>query len=205
MIAYMIAGEHKPAISEALGKYNQVSSITDIDAEIRPTILSSAVRYGSPDVIDKLINEYQQASSEVQTDITSGLSSTKDPKVAHKVISKALGQDGFVRPQDIMRWMAMFLRNRHTRETIWEFMEQNWLWFEETLSKSKAFDFLPVYTANAMNDEKWQKRYHEFFEPKLDNKTLERNIKIGFADIEARVAWRKRDRQKIIDYFKLQH
>ena len=205
MIAYMIAGEHKPAISEALGKYNRVSSITDIDAEIRPTILSSAVRYGSPDVIDKLIDEYQQASSEVQTDITSGLSSTKDPKVAHKVISKALGQDGFVRPQDIMRWMAMFLRNRHTRETIWEFMEQNWLWFEETLSKSKAFDFLPVYTANAMNDEKWQKRYHEFFEPKLDNKTLERNIKIGFADIEARVAWRKRDRQKIIDYFKLQH
>lgn len=201
MLAFMLAGEDKSEITEAISRYNQAKTIAQIPAEIRPTVLSAVVRHGSSKVIDDLLNSYPSTSSEIQTDITAGLSSTKDSRVAKHIITKALGHSGFVRPQDIMRWMAMFLRNKHTRLTMWQFMEDNWGWFEEILAKSKAFDYLPVYTANAMTDEKWQKRYHQFFEPLLDNKTLERNIKIGFADINSRVAWRKRDRQSIIDYF----
>jgi len=59
------------------------------------------------------------------------------------------------------------------------------------------FDYLPVYAAGAISDKIWAKKYRDLFEPKLDNKLLERNIRIGLADIEARVAWRDRDEKLI--------
>ncbi len=202
MLAYMLASEDPKIINEALKRFKQAKSITDIDAEIRPTILRGVIRHSPDGAIDKLLEEYPTSSSDVQSDITAGLTATKSVKSAKHIIAKALGEKGFVRPQDVMRWMALFLSNKHTREAIWQFMEENWQWFEETLAKSKAFDFLPVYTANVISDKKWQKKYVNFFEPKLTNKTLERNIKIGFADIQARVNWRERDHQKIITFFK---
>lgn len=202
VIAFMLSAENQPAIDTALERLNNSSELASIDAELRPSILSAAVRHGDKDTVAKLINEYQNSSSDIQLDITSALSSTKDASQAKNILNQALGDDGFVRAQDIMRWIAMFLRNRHTRLVAWNYVVSQWDWLESVLSKNKSFDYLPVYCANVMNSTEWEKRYHKLFEPKLADKTLERNIKVGFSDIAARVAWRKRDEQLIVDFFK---
>lgn len=199
-LALMIASEDSAAIDEALSLYSK--DLAKIDAELRPSILATAVKHGDKSVVSDLVELYPKVGSDIQLDITSALTSTKDPATAKRIISKALGQNGFVRNQDLMRWVAMFVRNRYTREAMWEFIVHEWKWLEETLAGSKSFDYLPTYLASAMSSKDWQKKYHALFNEHESNKVLARNIQVGYADIAARVAWRERDEQAIKDFFK---
>lgn len=202
MIALMTVSQDKNAIKEALKRYAAAKHLSDINAELRSTILIAAVRHGSKTVVPALLTAYQNASPDLQQDITVALTSTKKPDEARQIIAKALGKDGFVRAQDVMRWLAMFLRNYHTRDIAWDFMYKNWDWLQKTLGDSKSFDYLPTYAASTVSTPAGAKRYRDFFEPKRKIKTLEHNIKLGYADIEARVAWRKREEAKIKLFFK---
>lgn len=197
VIALMVAGEEQTAIQIALKQYSQAQSLQAIAAELRNTILAATVRFGNKVAVDRLLTEYKTASPDVQLDITGALASTKDGKLAKNILDKALGKSGFVRPQDVMSWVALFLRNYHTRPAAWNFTLKNWDWLETTLSTSKSFDYLPTYTAAVITTDDWAKKYHDLFMPKQHIKMLTRNIQLGFADIEARVAWRKRDQQAI--------
>ncbi len=197
-ISLLIGGEDSEAIKHALQLYQSAKSLQDIPAELRGTILICAVRHGDkPQVIKRLLREYDGSSPDVQLDITSALTSTKDPAQAQAILGKALGEKGFVRAQDVLRWIALFLRNYYAREVAWDFMVKHWNWLEETLENSKAFDFLPVYCAGVISTPEWQEKFHKLFDPKKDNKTLQRNIAVGSADIAARTAWRRRDEPKI--------
>jgi aminopeptidase N len=200
-LALMLSGEDKATITEGLKRYKN-SKIEELDAEIRSSILICAVKNGSATVIDDLIDAYKKSSADIQLDICSALTSTKDEKVAKRIIAEAFGNNGFVRPQDLMRWIAFLLRNRYTRQLMWQFIVDKWEWLEETLGQSKSFDYLPTYTAASMNSKEWENKYHQLFEPKLSNKLLKQNITIGFSDIAARIAWRERDEQTIKDFFK---
>ncbi len=197
MIALMVASEDKEAIKTALSLYKNAASLETLPAELRNTILAAAVKYGEASVVAELIRAYPDASAELQQDITSGLSATKDPAIAQKILRQALGKDGFVRPQDIMRWFVLFLRNPYSREVAWQFLVDEWSWFQATLGQSKSFDFLPTYCASAITTKAWADTYRKFFEPKRKIKTLEHNIVLGYADIDARVAWRTRDEATI--------
>jgi aminopeptidase N len=197
MLALTIASEDKHAIDEALDRFAHAEDISTIDAEIRSTILSTVVRHGKKSDINKLVRAYSNVSAEVQHDISGALTGTKDPDFANELILQALGEQGFVRAQDVMRWVALLLRNYYTRSIIWDWMVKNWDWLAMTLQHSKAFDYMPTYAAAVISTEAEAKKYNDLFEPLLTDKSLERNIKIGLADIAGRVAWRKRDEQAI--------
>jgi len=204
MIALMTSGEDSAAITEGLKRYKQAKQLEAIDAELRNTILTIAVRHGDKIVIPSLMAAYKSASPEVQQDIAFALTCTKKPAEAKQIMAAALGKKGFVRAQDILRWQAMLLRNYHIRDIAWEFMETNWAWLEEILSDSKSFDYLPTYAASVVSTEIWAKKYHDFFESKKQIKALKHNIKLGYADIAARVAWRRREEAKLKAFFKSQ-
>lgn len=200
-LAFMLSGEDEEAISEALRRYESAKDIANLDAELRGSILSTAVRHGEAKVADDLLGQYETAAPDVQLDIVGALSSTKDAKVADKILAAALGKNGFVRAQDVLRWVALFMRSCYTRTSAWEFITKNWKWLEETLGHGKSFDYLPTYCASVMNSKEWEKKYHQLFDKHLDNKLLSRNIQVGFSDVAARVAWRERDEQKIKAFF----
>ena len=197
VIALMIGGENEDSIKRAMAQYKKSKSLKELPAELRATILGAVVRYGPKNEWQKLLNAYEHESPELQQDICTALSLAKDPIAVKAILKKALGPKGFVRPQDVMRWLALFLRNKYSRAIAWEYMEKNWNWLEETLSASKSFDYLPTYCASVISTEKWAKKYKEFFVSKKQIKALSRNIAIGIADINARVAWRKRDEANI--------
>lgn len=197
-LAYMVSGEDNSALKEALARYQAAKSLQDLPAELRSTILGAAVKHGPKRVVDDLLKIYPKVSADIQLDITAALGSTKDPKVAEHIYDQALGPKGFVRNQDVMRWLAVFIRNPYIREVIWQYIQTNWQWIESVLGDSKSFDYLPIYCASAFNSAAWEKKYHDFFEPKRQQKTLERNILVGYADIAARVAWRQREEKKLL-------
>lgn len=198
IVSLMVAGEDPTAIHQALKFYQASKRIEAIDAELRNTILGVAVRETPHhQAVSRLLEEYPRAAADVQLDITSALASNKDPDTARQILEAALGKDGFVRTQDIMRWLALFLRNYYVRDITWDFMLKNWPRIEAALEDSKSYDYLPVYAGSVISTPLWKQKYHEFFEPKKHNKSLLRNIRVGYSDIDARIAWRERDEPRI--------
>ncbi len=199
-LAFMLGGEDESAMAEARKRYSAAKTLDDIDAESRATILASVVRHGSEADAMKLLDQYESAMPDVQLDICTALSSTKDPKVATAILTKAIGPKGIVRAQDVLRWLVMFLRNYYIREASWGFLKTNFTWIDKVLSPGKAYDYLPTYCASIASDETWQKKYKELFDPLKKRVELKKNILIGEADIVARIEWRERDQEKITKF-----
>ena len=198
MFSMMLAAEDESAVKEARSIYEKSETAVDIPAEARAIILSALVRDGDDTLVDSLMEMYPNVDAEMQLDIVSSLASTRSPETAQKILSAAIGPDGFVRPQDLLRWLAIFLRNHYVRVIAWDYLVEHWSYMEETLLNSKSFDYLPTYCAAVINSDDMAKRYKDLFEPLIDNKMLTRNITIGLADIEARVAWRHRNEESVI-------
>ena len=197
VLAFMIGSEDESTIAETKNVYRKAKSIEAINAEIRSSILSAVVRHGSENDAMDLLAQYEAAGPELQSDISGALASTKDSELARKILTKALGPKGMVRPQDVMCWLVIFLRNYYTREVAWDFLAKNYDWVHQVLSPGKAYDYLPVYCAGFITTKEWQKKYNDLFIPLKKHITLVKNITIGQADIEARIAWRERDEAKI--------
>jgi aminopeptidase N len=201
-IAFMIGGEDKLAIKHALNLYNSQDP-ENLPAEQRPIILGVAVRHdGSTQIIKDLIEQYKTSHNpDLQLAIASALTHTKDIKVAEKLIAEGISKGGFVRAQDIFRWFAMLMRNQHTRQLAWDWMVKNWNFIEEEFGRSKSLDHFVVYSAGPLHTKEWQKKFVDFWSPKQSQVVLQRNIKVAFSEIEARVAWHNRDLPALKKYF----
>jgi len=178
MIALMVGSDDDDVLEQAYDLYKNAKSIADLPAELRASILLASVRLHPEKVIDDLIELYDKSTADVQGDITSALTGVREAKDGEKIFSHMLGPKGIVRPQDLMRWLAFGLRNRHIRDTVWEYMKKHWGWIESTLQKSKSFDYLPVYAAGVGSTEEWLKEYEDFFGPKKSVKVLKQNISV---------------------------
>lgn len=201
MISLMCASEDSEIIDYTKKIYKDSKNINNIDAEIRNTILAANVRHSGPEIAYNLLEQYPNSSPDVQADITSAVSATKDTKLAKDILSKAFGEKGFVRNQDILRWYVAFVRNKYTKNLTWDYLVNNWDWFEAKLSGSKNFDFLPIYSASVMSTQKELNDYQKLFSDKKHIKALSQNIKVGEADIKARIEWRDRDEKIIKQWF----
>ena len=200
MTGLALASENQTVINEALRRYS-LAEPADLPADFRSLLISAVVRFGNESEIEKLINLHKDTSSpDIRDDIASALTSTKNIKVGQKQLLLLKDKDQ-VRPQDLVRWYAYLLRNKYTREITWEWLKENWDWIMETFASSKSYDYFPRYAASFMNSKKWLEEYKNFFTPMLSNPSLQRTIKIGIKEIEARIAWRTRDEQKIINWF----
>lgn len=201
ILAMMMSADNKDVINEALDRYGKVKAIEDLPAETRGLILSAVVRERGVPFALELLKLYKKATPEVQLDITSALSSTRDKDVAKSIINRALTDD-FVKPQDIPRWIALFVRNLHVSDEMWHFAVNNWDWIVEKIGQSKSFDFIPIYFSSNISTDTQRERFEDLFGPHAENKILERNIKISRVDIDSKIAWRERDEQKIRDFLK---
>ena len=199
-ISFMLGAENSEALDYAKQQIAKAKDLANLPSESRAAMLGAMVRDGGGDddsLSKRLLESYPNASAEMQLDIVSALASTKDAAVALDALSTALGADGISRPQDVMRWLAIFLRNHYIRDQVWDYMVSEWAWLEKTLTNSKSFDYLPTYCAAVVSTEAMAQKYKDLFVPLKDNKLLKRNIAIGLADIEARVKWRKTNQNEV--------
>ena len=189
----MLAAEDDTAISEAKRMLAEAKSPQDLPSESRAVILGALVRLGDDQLAEQLIELYPKTDADMQLDIVSAVASTRNPDLAKKILDNAIGESGFVRPQDVLRWIAIMLRNHYIREVTWDKMVSEWKWLERTLRDGKAFDYLPTYCAAVVSTPEMAQKYRDLFEPLKNDKVLAHNINIGLADMETRVKWRERN------------
>lgn len=203
IIGILVGADDPEIIERCLESFKNAGSADALPADIRPAILTAVVRHGDKAARRQLIQEYQSSPNpDTQLAICLGLTDTRDQEFAKKLIHLSISKDGFVRSQDILRWFAYLMRNKHTREFAWDWLVSHWDYLRDTMGAAKMFDDIPSYAAMAISTPEWEKKYTDFFTPHLGEPALTRNITIAFAEIAARVAWHKRDAKAISSWIK---
>lgn len=197
VISLMIYSEDKDVIQSANDIYIS-SSLESLDPELRPLILSVAVRYGNnPNTIDMLLDRYATTPlAELREDIASALASTRSTDVINRLLAQ-LTNPSTVRSQDVTGWVIRLLRNTDARSLAWQWVQHNWSWITQTFGSDKSYDAFPQYTASFLATRTQLEEYRQFFSPMLSNPSLARVITIGLGEIEGRVALIEQDTKAV--------
>lgn len=198
VIGLMIYGEDSSALAHAKKLFD--AGIETIDPEIRSLVIGSVVRQSDDEaVVQDLLKVYRHsASADLREDITSGLTSAKRLDFI-KLLLEHFTDKNTVRPQDLFRWFAYMMRNRHARSASWEWMTSHWQWIEQTFAGDKSYDDFPRYAASGLTTHGQFEDYKKFFKPKANIPALTRTIELGIREIEGRLELLERDGQAVRD------
>ena len=197
-LSLMIYGEDKEVLDEAKTRFDN-NKLEDLPTEIRALIISANVRhFETPEVIEDLFAAYKNTpSNDLQNDIAIGLTSTKNPETAEKILAN-IKDSNVIRPQDASRWFVYLIRTRESRQIAWNWLKENWAWVEDTFGEDKSYDDFIRYAATALLTTNELNDFQQFFEPMMDIPALTRTIKLGITEISARVELIKRDKEAVI-------
>ena len=197
-LSLMMYSEDKEVLNEAKTRFDS-NKLADLPTEIRALIISANVRhFETPEMIENLFAAYKNTpSNDLQNDIAIGLTSTKNPKTAEKILAN-IKDSNIIRPQDASRWFVYLIRTRESRQIAWNWLKENWAWVEDTFGEDKSYDDFIRYAATALLTTDELDDFRQFFEPMMDIPALARTIKLGITEISARVELIKRDKEAVI-------
>ena len=197
-LSLMIYSEDKEVLNEAKTRFDN-NKLEDLPTEIRALIISANVRhFETPEMTENLFSAYKNTpSNDLQNDIAIGLTSTKNPETAEKILAN-IKDSNIIRPQDASRWFVYLIRTRESRQIAWNWLKENWAWVEDTFGEDKSYDDFIRYAATALLTTDELDDFRQFFEPMMDIPALARTIKLGITEISARVELIKRDKEAVI-------
>ena len=197
-LSLMIYSEDEEVLNEAKTRFGN-NKLEDLPTEIRALIISANVRhFETPEMIENLFAAYKDTpSNDLQNDIAIGLTSTKNPKTAEKILAN-IKNSNIIRPQDASRWFVYLIRTRESRQIAWNWLKENWAWVEDTFGEDKSYDDFIRYAATALLTTDELNDFRQFFEPMENIPALTRTIKLGITEISARVELIKRDKEAVI-------
>ena len=197
-LSLMMYSEDKEVLNEAKTRFNN-NKLEDLPTEIRALIISTNVRhFETPEMIENLFAAYKNTpSNDLQNDIAIGLTSTKNPETAEKILAN-IKDSNIIRPQDASRWFVYLIRTRESRQIAWNWLKENWAWVEEKFGEDKSYDDFIRYAATTLLTTDELNDFRQFFEPMMDIPALTRTIKLGITEISARVELIKRDKEAVI-------
>lgn len=193
IISSMLYSEDDTVVSAALAHY-AAAAPEALDPELRSAILTAAVRFGNDTtIINRLLELYKSTNSaELQEDIASAVTASRDPSVLRNLVGK-LTNTSLIRPQDTVHWFVDLLRNRISRADTWQWTQQQWGWIEKNFGGDKSHDYFPRYTGSFLTTRQQLTEYKSFFDPMKSNPSLARAIDMGIRDLEGRIALLERD------------
>ena len=197
-LSLMMYSEDKEVLNEAKTRFDN-NKLENLPTEIRALIISANVRhFETPEMIENLFVTYKNTpSNDLQNDIAIGLTSTKNPKTAEKILAN-IKDSNIIRPQDASRWFVYLIRTRENRQIAWNWLKENWAWVEGTFGDDKSYDDFIRYAATALLTPNELDDFRQFFEPMMDIPALTRTIKLGITEISARAELIKRDKEAVI-------
>ena len=197
-LSLMMYSEDEEVLNEAKTRFDN-NKLEDLPTEIRALIISANVRhFETPEMIDNLFATYKNTpSNDLQNDIAIGLTSTKNPKTAEKILAN-IKDSNIIRPQDASRWFVYLIRTRKSRQIAWDWLKKNWAWVEGTFGEDKSYDDFIRYAATALLTPNELNDFQQFFEPMENIPALTRTIKLGITEISARVELIERDKEAVI-------
>ena len=196
-LSLMMYSEDKEVLNEAKTRFDN-NKLEDLPTELRALIISANVRhFETPKIIENLFATYKNTpSNDLQNDIAIGLTSTKNPKTAEKILAN-IKDSNVIRPQDASRWFVYLIRTRESRQIAWNWLKENWAWVEDTFGDDKSYDDFIRYAATSLLTTDELNDFRQFFEPMMNIPALTRTIKLGITEISARVELIKRDKEAV--------
>ena len=197
-LSLMMYSEDKEVLNEAKTRFDN-NKLEDLPTELRALIISANVRhFETPKIIENLFATYKNTpSNDLQNDIAIGLTSTKNPETAEKILAN-IKDSNTIRPQDASRWFVYLIRTRESRQIAWNWLKENWAWVEDTFGEDKSYDDFIRYAATALLTPNELDDFRQFFESMMDIPALTRTIKLGITEISARAELIKRDKEAVI-------
>ena len=197
-LGLMMYNEDKEVLNEAKTRFDN-NKLEDLPTEIRALIISANVRhFETPEMIENLFTAYKNTpSNDLQNDIAIGLTSTKNPETAEKILAN-IKDSNIIRPQDASRWFVYLIRTRENRQIAWNWLKENWAWVENTFGEDKSYDDFIRYAATALLTSNELDDFRQFFEPMENIPALTRTIKLGITEISARVELIERDKADVL-------
>ena len=197
-LSLMMYSEDKEVLNEAKTRFDN-NKLEDLPTEIRALIISANVRhFETPEMIDNLFTAYKNTpSNDLQNDIAIGLTSTKNPETAEKILAN-IKDSNIIRPQDASRWFVYLIRMRENRQIAWNWLKENWAWVEDTFGEDKSYDDFIRYAATALLTTNELDDFRQFFEPMENIPALARTIKLGITEISARAELIERDKANVL-------
>ena len=197
-LSLMMYSEDKDVLNEAKTRFDN-NKLEDLPTEIRALIISANVRhFETPEMIENLFAAYKNTpSNDLQNDIAIGLTSTKNPETAEKILAH-IKDSNVIRPQDASRWFVYLIRTRESRQIAWNWLKENWAWVEDTFGEDKSYDDFIRYAATALLTPNELDDFRQFFEPMMNIPALTRTIKLGITEISARVELIERDKADVL-------
>lgn len=197
-LSLMIYSEDKEVLNEAKTRFDN-NKLEYLPTEIRALIISTNVRhFETPEMIENLFAAYKNTpSNDLQNDIAIGLTSTKNPETAEKILAN-IKNSNIIRPQDASRWFVYLIRTRESRQIAWNWLKENWAWVKEKFGDDKSYDDFIRYAGTALITTDELNDFQQFFEPMMNIPALTRTIKLGITEISARVELIERDKTDVL-------
>ena len=163
-------------------------NLNEIDASVRPYVLMNEVKnYNKAGLVDRLLKEYQAAiDPNYKDDLTDAITNTKNPAEIKKLIEN-FENAAVVKPQDLRSWFANVLANPKGEQFAWDWLRDQWSWLEKTVGGDMEFTTYITVASNIFHTEKRLEEFKEFFEPKVDQPGLGREIRMDTKNIESKV------------------
>ena len=197
-LSLMMYSEDKEVLNEAKTRFDN-NKLEDLPTELRALIISANVRhFETPEMTENLFTAYKNTpSNDLQNDIAIGLTSTKNPETAEKILAN-IKDSNVIRPQDASRWFVYLIRTRENRQIAWNWLKENWAWVEDTFGEDKSYDDFIRYAATALLTTDELNDFRQFFEPMENIPALARTIKLGITEISARAELIERDKTDVL-------
>lgn len=163
-------------------------NLVNLSADIRVYVLMNEVKnYGTPELIDELLNDYRQSSdASYKQSICAAVTTTPDPKMIAKIVAE-FENAATVKPQDLRAWFRGILNNNHGQQAAWDWIRNDWQWLEDTVGGDMEFTTFITVIAGIFRTPERLAEFKAFFEPKINTPGLTREIKMDTKVIETRV------------------
>lgn len=177
-----------------------INGTGSIHPDLRAIVYATVARHGGQAEMDTMKKLYENStSSDEKLALTVGLTAFEQPDIHAQI--RELITSGFVRLQDIGYWIAYSFMNRHARKETWLWLKDTWPWLKKNLGTDLSFSRMPVYAARTFAHQELLDDYKSFFEQNMEP-MIERAYRQGLEMAETSTAWRKRDAENALNWFK---
>ncbi|MGG6798636.1 UNVERIFIED_CONTAM: M1 family metallopeptidase [Streptococcus canis] len=191
-----------PAIIDGLRAIFETytDNIASIPAAVRRLVLANQMKHFETDsLVDTYFDTYVATTdNNLRNDLTVALGQTSQSATLKRILVSLKDKD-IIKPQDLSFWYNVLLGQSFTQETIWEWARENWEWIKAALGGDMSFDKFVIYPAANFKTQERLNEYKAFFEPKLDDMAISRNIAMGINEIEARVALITKEKAAVLE------
>lgn len=191
-----------PAIIDGLRAIFETytDNIASIPAAVRRLVLANQMKHFETDsLVDTYFDTYVATTdNNLRNDLTVALGQTSQSATLKRILVSLKDKD-IIKPQDLSFWYNVLLGQSFTQETIWEWARENWEWIKAALGGDMSFDKFVIYPAANFKTQERLNEYKAFFEPKLDDMAISRNIAMGINEIEARVALMTKEKAAVLE------